>query len=222
MRLVIAASLTLVFTGCGSTISLPEVGPPVVAPAPVPEPPRVVSARFDCGGAILLIAFFRDYLVLTDADGETILPQAISASGARYATDDITFWNKGRDATLERDDEVVMCRELPDPWKQVATRGIDLRAVGQEPGWFAEIDDERSIRIVYDYAERELTTTAPVKVVSGGQTTYAAVAGEQQVTVVVEERACADAMSGEPYPLAVTVMLDDRRLAGCGRRVFQK
>lgn len=219
--LAIAASLALAIAGCNSTISLPEVGVPVAAPEPVPGPPRVVTARFDCGDALLLIAFFSDHLVLTEPDGETTLPQAISASGARYANDDITFWNKGRDATLERDGEIVMCRQLPDPWTQVANRGIDLRAVGQEPGWFAEIDDERSMRIVYDYAERELMTPAPVKVEGDGRTTYTAVAGEQQVTAVVEERACADAMSGEPYPLTVTVRLDDRELRGCGRPVVR-
>jgi membrane-bound inhibitor of C-type lysozyme len=29
------------------------------------------------------------------------LPQAMSASGARYVGDDIEFWNKGRDAAVE-------------------------------------------------------------------------------------------------------------------------
>ena len=31
---------------------------------------------------------------------------------------------------------------------------------GQEPGWFLEIDKEKQIRLVYDYAEHEIVTPA--------------------------------------------------------------
>jgi membrane-bound inhibitor of C-type lysozyme len=42
---------------------------------------------------------------------EATIPQAISASGARYVGDDITFWNKGRDAAVEWQGAKLQCSE---------------------------------------------------------------------------------------------------------------
>jgi len=40
-------------------------------------------------------------VLLVRGDEQATLPQAMSASGARYLGDDITFWNKGRDAAVD-------------------------------------------------------------------------------------------------------------------------
>ena len=42
---------------------------------------------------------------------QATLPQAMSASGARYLGDDITFWNKGRDAAVEWQGTKLECSE---------------------------------------------------------------------------------------------------------------
>jgi membrane-bound inhibitor of C-type lysozyme len=42
---------------------------------------------------------------------EATIPQAISASGARYVGDDIVFWNKGRDAAVEWQGAKLECSE---------------------------------------------------------------------------------------------------------------
>jgi membrane-bound inhibitor of C-type lysozyme len=39
------------------------------------------------------------------------LPQAMSASGARYVGDDIEFWNKGNDAAVEWQGTKLECSE---------------------------------------------------------------------------------------------------------------
>ena len=204
--------------GCASP--LPVVSrPPVQAAPPVVQQRRVNNARFDCGGRTYLFVFYDDHVLFSLPGWETTLQRQMSATGARYATGDIGFWHNGPQGVLELDNAVLPCRELPDPWRLAGNRGIDLRAIGQEPGWFAEIDEERSIHIVYDYAERELTTNAPTKEIGEGGVTYAADAGPQRVTVVVEEKPCADIMSGEPFPLQVTVTIDEDILDGCGRPV---
>src|SRR4051812_21379630 len=41
-----------------------------------------------------------------------------------------------------------------DPWEDARSRGIDLRALGNEPGWFLEIDNEKWMRLLYAYGER--------------------------------------------------------------------
>jgi putative lipoprotein len=208
---------------CTSPVALPQIAARIVERVPAPEPPRVVSARYACDETILLVAFFADHLVLAEPEGEVILQRAPSISGAFYVNGDRIFFNKGGgEATLEKDDEILMCRELPDPWRNAGSRGIDFRAVGQEPGWFVEIDDERLIHLVYDYAGRELTTRAPSKSIEADRTVFTGEAGEQVVRVAIEERRCADVMSGEPYPYTVTVTVDDRELKGCGRLVVPK
>jgi membrane-bound inhibitor of C-type lysozyme len=40
-------------------------------------------------------------VLLVRGGRQATLPQAMSASGARYVGNDITFWNKGRDAAVE-------------------------------------------------------------------------------------------------------------------------
>ena len=69
------------------------------------------------------------------------LPHVVSASGARYSNGAGTFWNKGREATFELNGRTQTCRERREPWQEAADRGVDFRAVGQEPGWFLEIDN---------------------------------------------------------------------------------
>ncbi len=65
--------------------------------------------HYECNGGTKLTAQFappgaaNGSAALTFATGETItLPQALSADGGRYATSDIEFWIKGRNATLTR------------------------------------------------------------------------------------------------------------------------
>ena len=113
--------------------------------------------------------------------------------------------------------EVATSAERPDPWREARERGIDFRATGQEPGWYLEIDDGVSMRLIYDYGERSVVTPAPVVTTGTARTTYSGKTSTQVVTVVVEERPCEDVMSGEPSPQTVTVTIAGRALRGCGR-----
>lgn len=105
-----------------------------------------------------------------------------------------------------------------DPWVNARERGIDFRAVGQEPGWYVEVDHEKGLRLIYDYGEQQVVVASPLQP-SGrdGTTMYAGAAGGHQVEVAIENTACRDTMSGEPYPQTVTVNVDGRALRGCGR-----
>jgi uncharacterized membrane protein len=104
-----------------------------------------------------------------------------------------------------------------DPWIDARQRGIDLRALGQEPGWYAEVEEGRSIRIVWDYGGHEAVLPAPPARVIGGATRYASATDAHHVTIVAQRRRCEDGMSGQPFPLTVTVTIDGRELRGCGR-----
>jgi putative lipoprotein len=147
------------------------------------------------------------------------LPQVAAASGARYSDGVSTFWNKGNEAMLELDGRSRSCQIVRDPWQDARDRGADFRAVGQEPGWYLEIDNGKSIRLVYDYAQRQATTPAPPPVSRGGSTVYDVSTEAHRLRVIIEERSCQDTMSGEAFPRAVTVEIDGRSLRGCGREL---
>ena len=111
---------------------------------------------------------------------------------------------------------------LSKPWQEARDRGVEFRAVGQEPGWFLEIDTEKQMRIVYDYGEHEAITRVTQPARHDDTTTYEAVAGAHRVRVVIDDRPCRDVMSGEAFPHGVVVRIDDRTLHGCGRNLAAK
>ena len=104
-----------------------------------------------------------------------------------------------------------------DPWQRARDRGIDFRAIGQEPGWFLEIDYQGSMKLVYDYGEREVAAAAPARSAEPGRWAFEVMTDSGRVAVVIEERSCSDVMSGQPFPTTVTVDVGGRRLEGCGR-----
>ncbi len=81
----------------------------VAACAAAPNAPAgVIRAKFACDGGRAIAAEFvsapQPLVRLALSDGRALmLPQAISASGARYASvdDRVVFWNKGDTAFVE-------------------------------------------------------------------------------------------------------------------------
>ncbi len=84
---------------------------PIASPAPtVMDDSNIIQATFVCpDGTELPAAFDNNNHTVTVQlpDGEVTLPQAESASGARYSDDTTTFWNKGDEAMVEINGEIV-------------------------------------------------------------------------------------------------------------------
>ena len=104
-----------------------------------------------------------------------------------------------------------------DPWEEAKSRGIEFRAVGNEPGWFLEIDQEKWMRLLYAYGERTATTPVPMPTVDAGVTRFQATGGGHALDVRISDGPCSDGMSDEQYPLSVSVTIDGTALRGCGR-----
>jgi putative lipoprotein len=104
------------------------------------------------------------------------------------------------------------------PWLDARRRGIDIRAIGQEPGWMLEIDLDASMYLLADYGEKKVTTGPPTTVhdALARTVTYEAAAAGHTVTAVVREAVCHDAMSGQRMTLEVRVRLDGQEYRGCG------
>jgi putative lipoprotein len=104
------------------------------------------------------------------------------------------------------------------PWDDARQRGVDFRAIGQEPGWLLEIDQGKSMYLLADYGERKVTVPTPTpQRDSTGTITYDTTAEGHHLTAVIRTRVCHDAMSGEEFTHEVTVTLDGKEYRGCGR-----
>jgi uncharacterized membrane protein len=96
-------------------------------------------------------------------------------------------------------------------------RDQDLTAVGQEPGWFLELTQGKELRLIYAYGEKRVIIPAPPGTRdSSGAVTYRAKADSTDLAILVTRANCADAMSGKPYPMTVTVTVNGETLRGCG------
>jgi len=208
-------SLALLFAGCQASSPPGETTPASKAAEHGP----IVSARFDCD-TMAVTATFRDEQVVLDLPDRTVtLPRTSSASGARFATESMSFWSKGRDATLVTSGRTETCRERREPWQEATDRGVEFRAFGEEPGWFLEIDRDHGLRLVYDYAEHDISFASQAPTVSDRTKTYEATRGSHRIRVTIEDRSCNDTLSGEGFPAVVVVALDHRTLKGCGRNL---
>jgi uncharacterized membrane protein len=103
------------------------------------------------------------------------------------------------------------------PWDAARQRGVDFRAIGQEPGWMVEIDREKSIEVVADYGEKKASTPVPVPRDSAGAIIYEATTEANRLTITIREAACNDTMSGEAMTHTVTMILNGTEYRGCGR-----
>lgn len=107
----------------------------------------------------------------------------------------------------------------PSPWQAAAARGVDFRAVGNEPGWFLELEDGVQIVLVTDYGRRRYEAPAPEPVVdeAARQVTFRTESRGQGMVVTLAPGPCEDTMSGEVFDTTVTVTIAGETLRGCGR-----
>ncbi len=87
-----------------------------------------------------------------------------AASGVRHEEEGILLWMKGDEAMLEVDGvRYADCRRHPlrEPWVDAGRRGMNFRAVGNEPGWHLEIRAGRDLPMITDYGQRRVEAPLP-------------------------------------------------------------
>ncbi|MFC1578792.1 MliC family protein [Pseudomonadota bacterium] len=177
---------------------------------------------YDCNGFEFVTRLGLGEMALWLPQRYLVLSQVRSASGAKYQEGDVVFWSKGDEAMLLVGDlEYRDCRLQPErgPWEDARRRGVDFRAVGNEPGWHLEIEHGRQLLYVGDYGEQRLIIPDPGVQPSGLARSYRAATEAGELVVEILDTACFDTMSGEAFPAAVTLTLDGRILQGCGREL---
>ena len=106
---------------------------------------------------------------------------------------------------------------MVDPWRAAQLRDVRLRAVGQEPGWIAELREDGRLVASLDYGTRTLAVPA-WRSERNGATVWRGEEGALPVTLRYRDKDCRDAMSGEPFPGTVTLTVGEKTYRGCGRR----
>jgi uncharacterized membrane protein len=100
-------------------------------------------------------------------------------------------------------------------WERAKLDGVDFRAVGNEPAWVLEIQQQSRIVLLTDYGAKrvELPLPPPEEDREARKTRWDA--GELQVEAIAHP--CNDSMSGEAFESEVVVTWQGQTLRGCGR-----
>ncbi|MDH5832480.1 MliC family protein [Luteimonas kalidii] len=200
----------------------PDAVPPSADAAAPPAPPDTASARFRCGDMLVSARFDNTAGQVTLSTGlrQVQLPQAMAASGARYAdAAGNEFWNKGDQASLTLDGATSGCRVTDDvsPWDEARDRGVRFRGLGTEPFWSLEVGEGEppEIALALDMGERELVVAGAGPLASGEGFAGHADDGSP-VTLRITRGDCSDGMSDQVYPAAVELGVGDQVYRGCG------
>ncbi len=147
-----------------------------------------------------------------------------AASGAKYQSPDYLYWSKGKQALFQGPRGSLMnCTAIPKEksWQAAKLRGVDFRALGQEPGWMLEITKGKQMQYIGRYGQDTVTTPVPnpKKESSGSRTIYETRTNSHLLKVTITDEPCTDSMSGFRFPSTVTVTVDGETYRGCGRKL---
>lgn len=184
------------------------------------ERPLAKTLVYDCNGFEFTARLGPGEMALWLPERYVVLSQVRSASGTRYQEGDIEFWSKGDEAMLTVGSEQYLnCALVPHrvPWEDARRRGVDFRAVGNEPGWSLEIQQGRHLLFIGDYGMRRVNTPDPGEQVEGSARRWHAITESADLRVEIVDEPCVDTMSGEVFTSRVTVTLGADILYGCGR-----
>ena len=113
--------------------------------------------------------------------------------------------------------QILFRRQESAALQDARARGIDFRAVGQEPGWVVEVKDEENITAVLDYGGTSLLLPTPdSETAEDGTVTYDASTDTDHLVLSIRGKTCVDPMSGESHPSTVELVVNDKPYRGCG------
>lgn len=178
---------------------------------------------YDCGTTEApqsLVVNYRDNSVWVFSKETTLqLAKAVSASGEKYAdSSDNIFWlHQGEALANINSVQYRDCRKnnRESIWQGAKLRGVDYRAVGQEPPWTLEISNRNQLQVFIGYKRQlhSFTLATPSSDSSNRSTHYQST--DMQLTITANK--CHDTMSGEAFESSVQLIIGDRHYRGCGR-----
>lgn len=182
------------------------------------------TEAYDCetvaGEAKSFVVNYRDNSAWLFSTGATLeLPRAVSASGEKYAdARGNIFWLHQNEALADiHGEQYRSCRKnhRDSIWQGAKLRGVDYRAIGQEPSWTLEISNRNQLQVFMGY-QRQLhsfTLSEPSSDTASSTTRYQG----DGVQLTITGTKCHDSMSGEAFASSVELTLGDTLYRGCGR-----
>ena len=207
MRSPVVLTLSVILAACGS---VPEQPP--MTPQPTGQ-----TLVYECGDYEFVVRTGPGEVALYLPDDYRVLGQERAASGSRYSDGEVLFWSKGEEALLDLGGRRYVGCQLDrerGPWEDARRRGVDFRAVGQEPGWSLEIQHEGNLLLVTDYGSRRLLAPVPDPELENGRERYRL--PDKGLLIDIETGHCSDIMSGATFTHRAIVSLDGRVYRGCG------
>lgn len=105
---------------------------------------------------------------------------------------------------------------LNPSWKQKQNEGIDFIAMGNEPFWNCEIDNEKTILFKLADWKSPVTIPAETPVVTKDSTVYNLVSEKIPLRIIVYPQFCGDGMSDVLYQYKVRIIYKGTTYKGCG------
>jgi putative lipoprotein len=204
----------LALTGC---MEQQTGGMATDAPAPAIDVVQV----YRCNGTLHAVDQMDDAVMVHFKDQARRLGREKSASGVKYGDGQVTFWSKGREATLSYSGQDQHCEAVEgvSARERAELRGVSFRGVGQEPGWYVEVAPGRNILFVGDYGAVSAIAAVPPPITEPGRglTEYYAMSGDTELSIRIQDQACTDSLSGEQFDATVHVRYGAKEYDGCGR-----
>ncbi|MBT7719078.1 MAG: MliC family protein [Halioglobus sp.] len=182
--------------------------------------PTAKTMVYECDDAEFITRVGPGEMALWFEDRYLILSQVRAASGTKYQEGDVVFWSKGDQVIFSAAGvRYANCQinHVRAPWEDARRRGVDFRAVGNEPGWHLEVRGDQHLLFVGDYGATKIMFSNVQTTEDREQLHYLSQDDDNSINVTVIESACIDTMKGDQFPYNVQVQLNDRNYQGCGR-----
>jgi putative lipoprotein len=119
--------------------------------------------------------------------------------------------------TADNGAQLLLRRQEAASLQDARARGIDFRAIGQEPGWVVEVTDGGQISALLDYGATSLMLPTPsTETAEDGTVIYDASTDTDHLTMRIKRKVCIDSMSGETHPSTVELLVNEKPYQGCG------
>ncbi len=106
-----------------------------------------------------------------------------------------------------------------DPWAKARAEGVVFRALGNEPGWLIEVNQDESIKFINHYGEMEIKVPVnDIWVGPDGEDKIYYVENEViPFQLIIIKKNYQDTMSGEVFPYQARVIFPEKSYTGGGK-----
>ncbi len=192
---------------------------------PAPEaPPEQETFAFECEGGETFVAQFSDEAAsVMLREGLQVLPRLSDGTGEFYDNGETRITLSGQNAIVVLDTgEQLRCQNDPEQavWEDARLRGVNFRAVGVEPGFVLEIDDD-NIVVLTDYGANRYVFAKgdAAEAPEGVWKRYRASSGSTDFEATLRPATCETESTDEAFGTQVTVDLSDEKYEACGRNL---